>query len=132
MPIIILSSSEDPGDVRRALDAGALGYVPKSASPETLLSAVSLVLAGGVYVPTLMLNASETPAASVSGLTPRQREVLAAVVGGLSNKDIGRRFGLSEKTVKVHVGAIFRALGVTSRTQAAAAAQAAGLIPPRS
>ncbi len=131
MPIIILSSSEDPADVRRALDLGALGYVPKSASPETLVSAVSLVLAGGVYVPTLMLNAAEAQP-SPQNLTPRQAEVLAAVVAGHSNKEIGRRFGLSEKTVKVHVTAIFRALGVTSRTQAAAAAQAAGLTLPRS
>jgi len=130
MPIIILSSSEEPADVRRALDAGALGYVPKSASPETLVSAVSLVLAGGVYVPTLMVNAAEAQP-TPQNLTPRQAEVLAAVVAGHSNKEIGRRFGLSEKTVKVHVTAIFRALGVTSRTQAAAAAQAAGLTLPR-
>ena len=120
MPIIILSSSEDPADVRRALDLGALGYVPKSASSETLVSAVNLVLAGGVYVPTLMLNAAE-PAPAPQNLTPRQAEVLAAVVAGHSNKQIGRMFGLSEKTVKVHVTAIFRALGVSSRTQAARA-----------
>src|SRR5690349_14706345 len=56
LPIIVVSASEDPADVRRALDAGALGYVPKSASPETLVSAVKLVMAGGVYVPPLMLR----------------------------------------------------------------------------
>jgi DNA-binding NarL/FixJ family response regulator len=132
LPIIILSASEDPADVRRALDRGALGYVPKSASPETLISAVQLVLAGGIYVPTLMLDAeAETQAApKLDVLTPRQTEVLAALAGGLSNRELGQRFDLSEKTVKAHVSAIFRALGVVNRTQAARAAQAAGIIRP--
>lgn len=128
LPVIILSSSESPADVRRALDLGALGYVPKSASPDTLIQAVRLVLSGEIYVPPLMLNAGSGPAA----LTARQGEVLVALARGLSNKEIGLKFGLSEKTVKVHVGAILRALGVTNRTRAAAAAQAAGLIPPPS
>ena len=128
LPVIILSASEDPGDVRRALDQGALGYVPKTASPDTLISAVQLVMSGGLYVPPLMLHAAQ--AADPPLLTARQGEVLTALARGLSNKEIGRRFGLSEKTVKVHVGAILRALGVTNRTQAAAAAQGLGLIPP--
>lgn len=133
VPIIIVSASEEAGDVRRALELGALGYVPKSASPETLLSAVRLVLSGEIYVPPLMLSAAAAAGAAVAPLeplTPRQHEVLAALARGLSNKEIGQTFGLSEKTVKVHVGAIFRALGVTNRTQAARAAHAAGLIPP--
>jgi DNA-binding NarL/FixJ family response regulator len=132
LPIIILSASEDPADVRRALDLGALGYVPKSASPETLISAVHLVLAGGIYVPTLMLDAEAEGVAPPPriDLTPRQTEVLAALAGGLSNRELGARFDLSEKTVKAHVSAIFRALGVANRTQAARAAQAAGIIPP--
>jgi len=139
LPVIILSSSEDPDDVRQALDQGALGYVPKSASPETLLSAVRLVMAGEIYVPPLMARpggAAEpapsppAPATLPPGLTARQGEVLAALARGLSNKEIGRTFGLSEKTVKVHVGAILRALGVANRTQAATAAHAAGLTQP--
>lgn len=132
LPIIVISASEDPADVRRALDAGALGYVPKSAAPETLVSAVKLVMSGGMYVPPLMLKPDAQAAAAagdgVDALTPRQREVLAALGAGLSNKEIGRRFSLSEKTVKVHVGAILRALGVANRTQAARAALAAGLV----
>jgi DNA-binding NarL/FixJ family response regulator len=135
LPIIVISASEDPADVRRALDAGALGYVPKSASPETLVSAVALVMAGGVYVPPLMLGAGAAPAAlaaaGAEALTPRQREVLAALAAGLSNKQIGRRFGLSEKTVKVHVGAILKALGVANRTQAALAAGLGVALPAR-
>lgn len=135
LPIIILSSSEDPGDVRRALSLGALGYVPKSASPETLLSAVRLVLSGAVYVPPLVLDSQPAPAAfssstpGGSALTPRQVEVLQALSNGLSNKEIGLKYNLSEKTVKAHVGAIFRSLNVVNRTQAANAARGAGLIP---
>jgi two-component system nitrate/nitrite response regulator NarL len=132
VPIIIVSASEDPLDVRRALEMGALGYVPKSASPETLLSAVRLVLSGAIYVPPLMLDAEEAPSPSrVRMLTARQTEVLAAMTVGYSNKEIGIRYGLSEKTVKTHVSAIFRALGVTNRTQAARAAHSAGItLPP--
>ena len=135
LPILIVSASEDPADVRRAIDAGALGYVPKSASPQTMVSAARLVMAGGVYVPPLMLaprgRGSSAPGTlPLEPLTPRQSEVLAALAGGMSNKDIAVKFSLSEKTVKVHVGAILRALGVTNRTQAARAAHAAGLIPP--
>ena len=129
-PIIVVSASEDPGEARRALDMGALGYVPKSAPADTLVSAVRLVLAGGVYVPPLVLNATPGEGSRWETLTPRQREVLAAVAAGLSNKEIGLRFNLSEKTVKVHVGAIFRALDVANRTQAATAARAAGLTLP--
>lgn len=130
VPIIIVSASEEPGDVRRALELGALGYVPKSASPDTLLSAIRLVLSGAIYVPPLMLEAGEDHAsAKASALTPRQTEILAAIAGGGSNRDIGQMFGLSEKTVKAHVSAIFRTLGVSSRTQAAAAAQEARITP---
>jgi two-component system nitrate/nitrite response regulator NarL len=134
LPIIIVSASEDPADVRRAIDHGALGYVPKSASPETMLSAVRLVMSGGVYVPPLMLTAQQArdgaPLSTPEPLTPRQTEVLGALARGMSNKQIGLHFGLSEKTVKVHVGAICRALGVTNRPLAARAAHAAGIIPP--
>jgi DNA-binding NarL/FixJ family response regulator len=131
LPILVVSASEDPCDVRRALDAGALGYVPKSADPETLVSAVRLVLAGELYVPPLMLRRDVAVAgAGAETLTPRQREVWASIAQGLSNKEIGRKFGLSEKTVKVHVGAILKALGVTNRTQAARAALTAGLLGP--
>ncbi len=122
-PVIILSSSEDPADVRRALELGALGYVPKSANSDALRAAIAMVLAGGVYVPEFVRDSRAAP----GPLTPRQREVLAAMAAGLSNKQIGRRFGLSEKTVKVHVGAILRALGVANRTQAAREAQRLGV-----
>ncbi|MDB5432287.1 MAG: two component transcriptional regulator, LuxR family [Caulobacter sp.] len=131
LPIVILSSSEDPADVRRALSLGALGYVPKSASPNTLVSALSLVLSGAVYVPPLMLDAAlpHGGGARTEALTGRQIEVLGALANGLSNKEIAIKLDLAEKTVKAHVGAIFRALNVVNRTQAANAARAAELIP---
>jgi two-component system nitrate/nitrite response regulator NarL len=136
LPVIVLSSSEDPRDVRRALAAGALGYIPKSASSETLLAALQLVLQGNVYVPPLMLNEPLPPGTeakpahkpeAATRLTGRQIEVLRLLERGLSNKEIGLALNLSEKTVKVHVTSIFKALNVVNRTQAATAARSSGL-----
>lgn len=136
LPVIVLSSSEDPGDVRLALKSGAFGYVPKSASPKNILSALRLVLSGEIYVPPLMLELTpvETEAAgraaSEAGerLTERQAEVLRQLCRGLSNKEISRALDLSEKTTKSHITAIFKALGVVNRTQAATAARRAGIV----
>ncbi len=137
LPVIVLSSSEDPEDVRKALAGGALGYVPKSASPKTLLSALQLVLQGNVYVPPLMLDDKASGPARGNGqqaglgshrLTERQLDVLKLLSAGRSNKEIAIELGLSEKTVKVHVTGIFKALNVVNRTQAATAARQANLI----
>lgn len=136
LPVVVLSSSEDPRDVRRALASGALGYIPKSAPPRTILAAVQFVLAGNVYVPTLLAQDTATrdeagdysfPKSAVS-LTSRQIDVLRLLCEGRSNKEIGRMLGVSQKTVKVHVTAIFKALNVANRVQAAAVADKAGLI----
>lgn len=133
LPVIILSASEDPADVRRALEEGALGYVPKSSSPEALIAAIRQVMAGEIAAPAALLQAAigapPSPAQAIARLTTRQQEVLAALAAGLSNKEIARRFGLSEKTVKVHVGAILASLGVSNRTRAAGLALSAGLTP---
>jgi two-component system, NarL family, nitrate/nitrite response regulator NarL len=135
LPVIVLSSSEDPKDVRKALASGALGYVPKSASQHVLLAAIKLVLNGDLYVPPLILEpvADAVPQrVSDNGnpgvLTARQIEVLALISEGKPNKTIATELALSEKTVKAHITAIFRALNVVNRTQAAAAARAAGII----
>ncbi|VVC54508.1 DNA-binding response regulator [Beijerinckiaceae bacterium RH AL1] len=118
--------------MRRALAMGALGYVPKSASPQVLLSAINLVLNGDIYVPPLILAGgpgNEGVAPEISdALTRRQIDVLCLLAEGLPNKTIATRLELSEKTVKAHVTAIFRALRVVNRTQAASAGRAAGLI----
>src|SRR5262249_5419184 len=108
--------------------------VPKSASPQTLLAALQLVLSGNVYVPPLMLEAratagSETPSANgITQLTERQIDVLRQLSEGLTNKEIANRLGISEKTIKTHVTAIFKMLNVTNRTQAVTAARQAALL----
>ena len=129
LPVLIFTSTEDPEEVRKALCNGALGYVPKSASSTTLIGALKLVLQGDVYVPPLMLGerprlipADPTPE-SLPRLTQRQSDVLRLVQRGISNKLIARELGLSEKTVKVHVTSILRALKVTNRTAAINAVQ---------
>ncbi|MES1195628.1 MAG: response regulator transcription factor [Steroidobacter sp.] len=128
LPVIVLSSSENPGDVRRALNAGALGYIPKSANPQTLLSALKLVLSGNIYVPPLLAQATESIGSSkttthssdtLDQLTDRQQDVLKELCAGHSNKEISSHLGIAEKTVKAHVAAIFKTLNVVNRTQAA-------------
>ena len=127
LPIVILSASLDPPHVREALAAGASGYVPKSAGSQTLANVVALVIDGDIYVPPMLLSDAE-PDSPVHtqprkpddcGLTARQVEVLRLLAQGLSNKEIGLNLALSEKTVKVHVSAIYRRLGVTRRMAAA-------------
>jgi DNA-binding NarL/FixJ family response regulator len=137
LPVIVLSSSEDPRDVRRALASGALGYVPKSASQHVLLSAIRLVLNGDLYVPPLILDEKiNTNARRNTGtegasnrLTARQVEILKLLSEGRPNKTIAATLALSEKTVKTHITAIFKALNVVNRTQAAAAGREQGIIP---
>jgi DNA-binding NarL/FixJ family response regulator len=137
LPVIVLSSSEEPQDARRALGEGALGYVPKSASQHTLLSAIRLVLDGEIYVPPLILAELDRTRPSTLRdcandgspiLTSRQVEVLRRLSEGQPNKTIANELQLSEKTVKAHITAIFKVLNVVNRTQAAAVAREAGLI----
>jgi DNA-binding NarL/FixJ family response regulator len=135
LPVILLAASENPGDIRRGLAAGALGYVPKSSSPETLLSAIRLVMSGEVYVPPVMLRSdggTDGVAASLYQitipLTRRQIEVLRLLDRGLSNKAIGRELHLAERTVKAHITAIFKSLRVTNRNDAVAFARRANVV----
>lgn len=128
LPIIVLSSSEEPADVRRSLAQGALGYVPKSASPGTLLAALRLVLAGEIYVPPFMVQEVSRDQASGTTLTERQIEVLKMMAINKSNKQIAYHLAVSERTVKAHITAIFRALRVAKRAEAVRAAKAAALI----
>lgn len=135
LPVVVLSSSDDPQDARKALAHGALGYIPKSSSHHTLVSAIRLVLEGDVYVPPLILKEMASApgtrprtSASPSLLTDRQIEVLRRLGEGRPNKIIAHELELSEKTVKAHITAIFKALNVVNRTQAAAVGRAMGLI----
>lgn len=132
LPVIVLSASEDPAVARRAFEAGALGYVPKSATAETLVSALQMVLRGETFVPALVLRGDDAPAAgSVLGasyLTARQTQVLRHLGEGLSNKVIAYRMGVSEKTIKAHVTGVLRAMAAVDRASAVQSARAAGLI----
>jgi len=137
VPVIVLSASEDPADVQRALDAGALGYVPKSATPKTIILALGLVLAGEIYLPPFLMTQAASGGAApdrrpkgLAGLTERQTEILKMLAAGLPNKTIANALRLSDKTVKAHVTAIFKALNVANRTQAANTARQAGLLGP--
>jgi len=133
LPIVVVSALEDPGTVRSALARGAMGFIPKSSSNEVMLNALRLVLSGGRYLPPEILSGDGSAAAPPSSidqvhLTDRQREVLALMVQGKSNKHICRELGLAEATVKIHVTAILRALRVTSRAQAIVAVNQLGLM----
>ncbi|HEY3887619.1 MAG TPA: response regulator transcription factor [Caulobacteraceae bacterium] len=132
VPVIVLTAADDPEKVRQAFDHGALGYVPKTASAQTLLAALRLVLSGEAFVPALLLRSGASGAAAGrpagrGDLTTRQEEILACLMLGLSNKAIAQRLALSEKTVKVHVTGVLRGLGVASRAEAVREARARGL-----
>jgi len=130
-PVVVFSATDDRATVIAALDAGAMGFIPKTSTPAVLQSALRLVLAKGLYVPPTVLerpgpagNARPSPAAkplrklSELGLTSRQQAVCARIVKGRSVKEIARELGISPATVKAHVQPILRALDVVNRTEA--------------
>jgi DNA-binding NarL/FixJ family response regulator len=152
VPVVVVSASDRASDVIRAIDSGAMGFVPKRSSHAELHEALRMVMTGSMYVPPSMLGLefsrgagaagdtvpgvmrpqSELPLGAAArpeqhqkvssleavGLTPRQAEVLSLLLQGLPNKLIARQLNLSVETVKDHVAAVLRALGVSSRTQA--------------
>lgn len=123
--VVVVSASTDGAVVRSCLDAGAMSFIPKSLGPQTLMMAVRQVLAGSIYLPEELLKSIAAPAAPQ--LTPRQLDVLAGLCRGLPSKSIARELQLSEYTVKEYVSALFQALGVHNRTEAAIAATRLGL-----
>jgi DNA-binding NarL/FixJ family response regulator len=153
VPVVVVSASERASDVIRAIDNGAMGFVPKTSSHAELHHALGLVMRGSMYVPPHMLGLAfgrsaaadaepgvmrpvpdsasmplgsaaraephqKVPSMKDIGLTPRQSEVLSLLLQGLPNKLIARQLNLSVETVKDHVAAVLRALGVSTRTQA--------------
>ncbi len=160
VPVVVVSASERTSDVIRAIDGGAMGFVPKTSSHAELHHALGLVMTGSMYVPPHMLGLAfgrgslapagaavdtvpgvmrpiapdtasmplgaaarpephqKVPTIKDIGLTPRQTEVLSLLLQGLPNKLIARQLNLSVETVKDHVAAVLRALGVSTRTQA--------------
>lgn len=154
IPLVVLSANADKRLIVEAVKKGASGFIPKTSSSRVMISALKLVLSGGVYLPSTLLQDGDggdgalpdataamvnSPAAparleraslsaeAIAPLTPRQREVLALLGKGQSNKEIARHLELSEGTVKLHVTAILKALGVSNRTGAVIAAQRLGL-----
>ena len=141
LPVIVLSGSEDADLMRSLMEIGVLGFIPKAYSPEVMLSAIRLVMAGGIYIPPLLLASAQAqgwqpaeaaPPSTDSGrgidglrklLTERQIDVMRLLSQGKPNKLIARDLGISEGTVKIHLAAIFRALNVRNRVEAVVASR---------
>lgn len=140
--VVVLSSEDDPQAIRRSIELGACGFVPKASTPQVLIAALRLVLAGGIYLPPHVLRecmavapvvrmqtAGVDPVKRPEGLSERQLEVLLKAIQGKANKVIAREMQLSEGTIKAHLSAAFRALGVQNRTEAVFVAAKVGLTP---
>lgn len=132
VPVVVMSGEERQDIIRSVIEAGASGFVSKSSTPAVLLAALRLILAGGTYLPPQLLLPGQNATAKSPdippgpeqawsdrlGLTERQLEVLLKAVHGKSNKIIARETSLAEGTVKAHLSAAFRVLGVANRTEA--------------
>lgn len=125
--LVVLSAVDGSEVVRQALFYGAQGYIPKTIAVDEMRVAVRRILDGEVYAPTHAIDEPNSPERLDQKLTARQVEVLAELCAGRSNREIGDYLGMSENTVRVHVSAIFRELGVRSRTEAVLLAKRKGL-----
>jgi len=126
-PIVVITAEDDPRIVRDAIEHGALGFIPKSSTPELLIHALKVVLAKGIYLPVTALELVRPHSAPLPALTARQMQVLRGVIAGQSNKAIAKSLNLSGATVKAHLTLTFRTLGVSSRTEAIYASAKLGL-----
>jgi DNA-binding NarL/FixJ family response regulator len=141
IPVVVVSANENARIMQRAIEHGAAGFIPKSVANSVLVSAMQLVLSGGVYIPTGALAAEgddASPRFQAGGMpvdrdtfTARQLDVLELMAGGHSNKSIANQLGLSEHTIKIHISAILRILDVNNRTEAAIACRKLGLFSSR-
>ncbi len=129
-PIVFLSAAEDLNLIRRALELGVMGYIPKTLKSEIMIQALQLILKGGRYVPDNILMSADNQGRSQIALTARQSEILGLIAQGKSNKEIASTLGIADNTVRVHISAIFQILNVTNRTEAAFAALQEGLVSP--
>ncbi len=124
VPAAILSATTDVAVMRRAIEFGAAGFIPKSSSLSSIAEAIAHILDGEIWLPEAARTAGESVLDGNGGeLTPQQTKVLAMVAKGLLNKQIAYELGVGEATIKAHVTAILRKLGVHSRTQAVIAAR---------
>jgi DNA-binding NarL/FixJ family response regulator len=129
--VLVLTSFSDAERIVGALDAGAMGYLLKDAEPEEVLRGIRSVARGESPINPKaareLLGARHTASTAAADLTPREREVLILLRQGLANKQIARRLGISERTVKAHLTSTFQRIGVVDRTQAALWAERNGL-----
>jgi DNA-binding NarL/FixJ family response regulator len=134
VPVAIISACTDAPTVRAALNAGAIGYLPKTLSTKAMVAALRVIMVGGTYVPPEALGGlageirdsstrgDDRPAAQPPSLTGRQAEILRLLVQGIPNRGIARQLGIAENTVKQHVHTVYQILHVANRTEAAIAA----------
>jgi len=139
LPIIVISATDNPAHVRKVLELGAMGFIPKSSSTQQFNNVVNIVLSGGTHIPASFaeslrcqdteVSTAETEEAQLKRqLTARQKEILAKLGEGKSNKQIARELLVSENTVKVHVSSILKVLKLDNRTQAGIAAEKLNLL----
>ena len=142
LPIIVISATDNPAHMRKVLELGAMGFIPKSSSTQQFNNVVNIVLSGGTHIPASFADSLRLHDAEVSiaddadteeallkrQLTVRQKEILAKLGEGKSNKQIARELLVSENTVKVHVSSILKVLKLDNRTQAGIAAEKLNLL----
>ena len=126
LPLVVLSGDCDRSSIVGALEAGAVGFIPKTSKPEVMIAALKVVAAGGTYVPPEALEGAEGKSRALN-LTERQREVLRLILKGYDNERIASELDIAPNTVKQHAHAVFSALGVSSRAEAMIAAARRGL-----
>lgn len=135
--VVVLSGEDEPDLIKKAIDAGAAGFIPKTTTHDILIAALKLIVAGGVYVPRSAINHHEVTIPHhdgsdlqplVEALSRRQKEVLIRAVQGKANKVIARELFIAEGTVKAHLSAAFNTLGVSNRTEAVYMASKLNLI----
>ncbi|MFA6013794.1 MAG: response regulator transcription factor [Gallionellaceae bacterium] len=143
IPLVVVSGSDQREDIETVMEYGAMGFISKMSSSKIMLSALRMVMDGGIYLPPQLLQQTisnmemdsggssdrRTSRTFKQGLTARQLEILTLVAQGLTNKEISEKLNLADGTVKVHVAAIYQALRVTSRTEAVSLARRMGMFP---
>ena len=141
IPVVVVSGEEGRGYMEKVMNYGAMGFISKSSTAAVMLSALNLVLSGGVYIPLQLLRqygemAGKEPDVADRrslhtneyGLTQRQMEVLTHLAAGLSNKEIAEAIHLAEGTIKIHVAAVYQTLRVNNRMEAVRMAEKLGLV----
>lgn len=144
IPLVVVSGSDHRDDIESVMESGAMGFISKMSSSKIMLSALRMVLEGGVYLPPQLLQQAmnsvdqgeatlvnkRSQRAAKFGLTSRQLEVLTYLASGLANKEISKKMNLAEGTVKIHTAAVYQALHVNSRLEAVSTARRLGFLPP--